>query len=196
MASGNLGNASATISLFNTPFMKALDASKKAFVRVASDMSKVGKFFTASGAVFTAPMLAAAQTFATYGSNLNDMAGRTATGVEVLQELGYAAEQSGASLGDVESAVTKMNRSVALLQQGSSAAQNAFADIGLSADSLKGLSTEEQFKLIADRIGSIQDPALRTQTAIKLLGGSGQKLQNMFAGGAAGIILLCHLALT
>ena len=48
--------------------------------------------------------------FAEYGSQLNDMSIRTGIAASTLGELKYAAEQSGASLEDVESGVRKAQK--------------------------------------------------------------------------------------
>lgn len=187
MAGGNLGKATATLDLYNTPFMKALNASGAAFVRTASGMAKVGGLATAAGAAIVTPVIAAAKSFAAYGDNLDKMSGRNGIGVEALQELGFAAEQSGASLDNVSKAAKKMQESTVNAVKGSQEAQVAFKQLGISLDEFQKLSTEEQFKLVGDRIGKIQDPALRTSTAMKLLGRDGVQLMNLFATGADGM---------
>jgi hypothetical protein len=74
------------------------------------------------------------------GSALFDMAQRTNKSVEVLQELGYAAEQTGTSMAVIEKAINKAR------------------------------SEGKNFEEMAAQIASIQDPALQSQKAIELFG--------------------------
>jgi len=57
----------------------------------------------------------------------------------------------------------------------------------VSVEDLAGLSPEQQFKLIADRLAEIEDPTPRAATAMDVFGRSGTKLLAMLSGGAAGI---------
>ena len=53
-----------------------------------------------------------------------------------------------------------MQKSIAAAAQGSQSATDALAELGLTVADLRGLSPDEQFKLIADRLSQIQSPAL------------------------------------
>src|SRR5690606_7203985 len=59
--------------------------------------------------------------------------------------------------------------------------------LGLSVSDLAGLSPDQQFAAIADKIAAIKDPAMRTAAAMDVFGKSGADLIPMMAGGAAGI---------
>ncbi len=70
---------------------------------------------------------------------------------------------------------------------GSEAAQQTLKSLGLSIADLSKLSPDVQFKLIADRLSLIADPAIRTATAMSVFGKSGTKLLPMLQNGAKGI---------
>ncbi len=103
--------------------------------------------------------------------------------VEALSELGFAAEQSGADLETLKGSVKKMQKMLFEAASGSEAAQQTLKSLGLSIADLSKLSPDEQFKLIADRLSMIADPAIRTATAMSVFGKSGTKLLPMLQNG-------------
>jgi hypothetical protein len=64
---------------------------------------------------------------------------------------------------------------------------DALNDLGLTFEDLDGLSPEEQFKLLADRISQVEDPTRKAAIAMMLFGRTGTNLLPMFADGARGI---------
>ena len=145
----------------------------------------LGTQMLALGAGIVAPLALAAKAFADTGSQLSDMAARTGVSVEALGELGYAAQQSGASLEDVEKAVRTMQRTITAATNGSDQAAEALDRVGLSAEALAGLKPEQQFAAIAAALARIEDPTQRAATAMGVLGKSGTTLLPMVADLAA-----------
>jgi hypothetical protein len=146
-----------------------------------------GLRLTALGAGVLAPLAASVKVFSNTGDALDKMAIRTGISVEALSELGFAAEQSGADLETLETGVRILQRSISDAERGMSTATDAFAELNLTAAALRGLSPEDQFKLVADRLSQVIDPAKRTALAMQLLGRSGTRLIPLLEGGAAGI---------
>jgi hypothetical protein len=140
--------------------LKSISADLKAF---GAGVSSLGRKFMLLGAGVVAPMLAAAKTFATVGSGLNDMAARTGMGTNALSELGFAAQQTGASLGDVEIGVKRMQKAITAAKDGPLAG-------------LKGMAPEQQFMAIAESLSAIQDPTSRAAKALEIFGRSGTSL--------------------
>jgi len=68
-----------------------------------------------------------------------------------------------------------------------STAVDALEDLGLTFKDLDGLSPEQQFKLLADRISQVEDPTRKAAIAMSLFGRTGTNLLPMFAAGAKGI---------
>lgn len=164
--------------------LKRAAARLKAF---GEGVRSVGLRTAAIGAAILAPLVGSAKVFADTGSALFDMSQRTGISVEALSELGFAAEQSGTDLATLEAGIRKMQRSITDAAQGSTSAQEALALLGLTVEQLSGLSPEDQFKLIADRIAQIKDPTVRAAAAMELFGRSGTSLIPLLSGGARGI---------
>jgi hypothetical protein len=68
-----------------------------------------------------------------------------------------------------------------------STAVDGLAELGLKAKDLRGLSPEDQFKLIAKRLSTIEDPSKRAAVAVQLLGRAGTKLLPLMEDGASGV---------
>lgn len=101
-----------------------------------------------SGAI-AAGLGAAFAKFSSMGDSLTDTANRLGITTERLQELSYAASQSGASMADVERAMLMAQR--------------------------KGLN----FEKVAAAIGAMEDPVRRNQAAFEAFGKSGAKIAPM-----------------
>lgn len=114
--------------------------------------------------------------FASLGGALDDFSGRTGLTVETLSRLQYAAQQGGASAEQLEVAIRTLQRGMVDAGDGTGPAAEAFARLGVNVAALRNLSADEQFTRIARAVGEIQDPALRTATAMQLFGRSGTSL--------------------
>lgn len=117
--------------------------------------------------------------FLSLGDELDKMRQRTGISVEALSELRHAAKQSGASLGDVEKGVRRMQKGLVDANNGLATSQQAFSDLGLSARELAQQSPEQQFDAIAKAIGSVEDPSRRAGLAMNVFGKSGTALLPM-----------------
>ncbi len=71
--------------------------------------------------------------------------------------------------------------------EGSKSAEAALSALGLSANDLGRLSPDAQFRLIAERLSQIRNPALRAALAMEVFGKSGTQLLPLMADGARGI---------
>ena len=77
----------------------------------------------------------AVKSFLDTGDELDKMSKRLGISVESLSELKFAAEQSGASLDDIEKGVKKLSSSVFDANNGIKASSDAFRALGLNAGS-------------------------------------------------------------
>lgn len=143
-------------------------------------MVSVGQKTLAVGLAGQAAMTAAAVAFSNRGSELWDMSKRTGASVEALSEFQYAAEQSGATLADVETGIKKMQNALVEASMGSGEAAEGFARLGLSISQLQGMSPEQQFEAMADAMQQIADPAARTNAVLKVMGRGSTALLPMF----------------
>jgi hypothetical protein len=164
---------------------RGLKAAQQKLAAFGSAVRRIGTQMAALGIGIIAPLGLAAKSFADTGSQLNDMAARTGVAVEALSELGYAAQQSGATLEDVEKAVRTMQRTISAAVGGSDQAAEALTRLGVSAKILAGIDPGKQFAVIATALGAIPDPTERAAVAMGVLGKSGTMLLPMIADLAA-----------
>jgi hypothetical protein len=181
------GAAYVELTTKNSGLVKGLAAAEAKLKAFGQGIMAAGGVLTGLGTAALSPMIAMSKVFADMGSELVDMSQRTGVSVESLSELGYAAEQSGADLETLETAVRRMQKQVTAAAKGSQAATDAFGSLGISVAGLSQLSPEQQFKLIADRLSQIQDPTLKAAMAMELFGKSGTRLLPLITSGARGI---------
>jgi hypothetical protein len=183
----------------------------KAFIEVGGDTSKmeralrraqarlkafgqsvrnIGIRVAAVGAGIVAAMLAAARSFAKAGDTIDKMSKRIGVGTDTLQELGFAAEQNGASLEVLEKGFAGLSRTFFEAKRGGAAANDALKEIGLTFRHLDGLSPDEQFMLIAEGLERVTDESIRGAVAQKIFGRAGRELVPMLRGAKGGIAAL------
>jgi len=165
----------------DSALVRGLRSAQQKLAAFGAAVRSMGTKMLGLGASLVAPLALAAKAFADTGSQLNDMAARTGVSVEALSELGYAAQQSGSSLEDVEKAIRIMQRTITGAVNGSDQAAQALERVGLSAEALASLKPEQQFAAIAAALQGIQDPTQRAAAAMGVLGKSGTALLPMAA---------------
>lgn len=97
-----------------------------------------------------------------------------------LTAIQLAAQLSGASAESLGKAFTKAQVTITKAAAGGKEAVQALSAIGLSAADFQGLSSSEQFTLIANAINGITDPAQRAAAAVAIFGRSGAELLPVF----------------
>lgn len=183
----NAGKAVVAIEANRSRLAQGLAAAQKQLNTFAAGAAKIGGGALVGAGAVLAPISASVKAFADAGGALDDMAQRTGASVEALSGLGYAAKMSGSSIEDVEKGIRTM-------QKGLIAGDESFAGLGLSIEALRSMSPDEQFKAIADRLASIDDPAERASKAMEIFGKSGADLVPLLSGGAKGIEALTNEA--
>lgn len=121
------------------------------------------------------------------GEAIGEMAAKLGITTTAYQELTYVAEQAGASQDDVNAAFKGMIKVLGEAADGSKTAQDAFAKLGISFDTIKGQSPDQVFELILDRLSKIHDPLQRGAAELQIFGKSGLQLGEMAQLGAKGI---------
>lgn len=181
------GKAYIELSLDLTKVSAGLRALRAKLNRVGSMLSGIGAKFAATGAAIAAPLAIATRAFTNVGDQLDKMSQRTGFSVEALSELRFATEQSGQSFEQFESVAIGMTRQMRSLERGLSTAVEAFKALGLTYQDLAGLSPEQQFTTIADRLSKLEDPTRRAGIAMEVFGRAGRNLIPLLSGGADGI---------
>jgi hypothetical protein len=103
---------------------------------------------------------------------------------QAYQELNYAASQSGVQFQTVSTAIGRVAN---LLGEGDKAMVGLVHDLGLNFTELKRMSPDLMFQTIGQRIGQIQDPAVRAHAAIQAFGRSGNELMPLLQSNIAGM---------
>jgi hypothetical protein len=181
MAKADIAAGKAYVSLFvkKSEFTKALEKAKKELTEFGTKIMGIGAGISAMGGAITGSLSGALLHFAKVGDELDKMSLRTGVSATTLAELGFAAEQSGTDIGSVESALKRMARNLGDIGPEGAKTTAALEAIGLSSERLQRLSPEDQFQLIAERIGDIQDPTRRAAAAMAVFGEGGRQLLPM-----------------
>ena len=188
-SSGAIRAGRAFVEIFtdSSAMARGLKAASRKLAAWGASVRNLGLKFSAAGAAIVTPIVDAARRWAEAGAEMAHMSERTGVSVEALSALGYVAERSGTSMEAVEVGLKRMQRLLVEAALGSQTAKESLAMLGLTMDDLSGLKPEEQFKLIADRLSGVENPAVRAAAAIAIFGRSGTQLLPMMTGGAAGI---------
>jgi hypothetical protein len=173
-----------TLRDFVSAGLKKIQAKLKAF---AAGVRAAGLAMMKLGAMIVAPLALAGLAFGKMGDTLHKMSSRLGVSVEELSRLSHAAQISGGSIDDLEKGFKGLARFVTDAGAGLSTQARALRVLGLEFKDLKGVSPEDQFKLIADRLSKLKDDSLRTGTALTIFGRAGLKLMPMLKSGAKGI---------
>lgn len=181
------GGAFVEIFAKDAALMKGLNASAAKFKAWGATLTKVGMQVAKVGVAASAALFGTLKVFADQGDSLAKMSQRTGISVEALSELGYAADQSGTSIDNLEKSVRKMQQGLTNAVDDGGAAAEAFTRLGLSVEDLQRLNPEQQFLAVAEQLAKVQDPTLKAALAVDLFGKSGTEMLPMLADGAEGI---------
>lgn len=139
-----------------------------------------GAFATAGGAI------AALSSAASAAEQLHNMSMELGMAAGELQVLQQVAAEVGVSQEAMVMGLRRTARMVGELAQGTPSAVKAFAQLGLTMQDMAGLTTAQQFELIAQRIASLP-PHMQAAAAIDIFGRSGQGLLNFIRQGSESI---------
>lgn len=127
----------------------------------------------------------ATKEYISYGSAINDISERTGLSTEATQKWKFIAEQTGATIGDVSTAVAAMTRNLGTNSE-------TFKSLGIQVKNADGTfrSTTDIFDDTIRVLSSMQDETERDQLAFKLLGRSAQSIIPILNSGSKEIELL------
>lgn len=181
------GAAFIELYLHDNRFVRGLASASKRLQAFGASIRAMGLQIAAAGAAVLLPMLGAAKQFAATGDQLDKMRARTGFSAESLSELGFAAEQGGASIDQLDRSLAAMARFSVMVERGLKTSTDLLDMLGVSVDRFKQASPDERFKLMAEAISQIEDPTLRAGIALNVFGRSGRDLLPMLEGGRASI---------
>ena len=181
----SLDKAQTRMDTFKTKASTALKA-----VRTAATGLAIG-----GGVALAGFGINATKDFIETGDELDKMSKRLGISVESLSELKFAAEQSGASLDDIEKGTKKLASTVFDANNGIKASSDAFEALGLNAAMLQDQSPEQQFLAVTEALAGVESASTRAALAQDVFGRAGTTLLPLVAEGAAGLAALRQQAI-
>ncbi len=112
-----------------------------------------------------------------------DKAAQTGLSGAFLQQLEFAADQSGVAAETLTGGIKKLTVMIGKAADGNKEASETLKEFGLNAKDLQKLSPEQQFLRISEAIGKIPTASGRAAAAVKIFGKSGIEMTTLFAGG-------------
>lgn len=177
-----LGTADKMLKGWSNGAGKSMAAAVAGGRKMADGMVSIGTRIAAVGVAALSPLILAGKQLADYGENIGKLASKTGMSTGALAGLSYQAESTGINVGAIGSAVKGMQRNIV---GGSKESKAAFASLGLTAEKLKTMSPDEQFRTIADALARVSDSGQRAALAQIVFGKSGVELLPILEGGSA-----------
>jgi hypothetical protein len=161
----------------------------------ASGVMAVSKVALTAGAVVGGVAAAMVTNFASVGDEIAKTSKKVGVTTDQLQRMRFAAGRSGASSEALSVAVKTLNRQMLdVAKTGKGPLADGLQEIGLRAEHLNGLDTEQRFSMIADALRKVDDPARKSAIAMKIFGEQGTQLIPMLDEGSAGLARLYRTA--
>lgn len=131
----------------------------------------------------------AARASSEWADELATTANQIGTSTETLQEWAYAANFTDTSISTMESSLSKLTRQMGEAQNGSTSAQQAFQNLGVSVTNADGTlrSAESVFYDVIDALGDIPNKAEQDAAAMNIFGKSAQELAGVIDAGSEGL---------
>jgi hypothetical protein len=140
----------------------------------------VGSFAGRIGAAFSVGAIANfSKQIIDWGSEINDLSTRLGVSVTRVQELSFAAKQSGADINDIAQGLTKIQDAFETMKQGGTTGEKllkAFQTLGVSIEELTTKKPAELLDSIGKNLESTGINSEKTAAMIDLFGKSGGKL--------------------
>lgn len=172
MPSTLIGALRVVLSADTAEFKTGLDQATKLTGDFSGKLTglsaQVSSFSKVFGTMFTVGAItAAADKVLDYAGKIQDLADQTGLTAEALQEMGFAAKQSGASLEGFTNAAFKLGT---ILAEGTTKARDSVRALGLSYEQLAASSPAEQFRMIASALSKVEDVQERNRLGVILMG--------------------------
>jgi len=179
------GRAYVELYTTNNKLSAGLDAAGREVRKWGADIMKVGAGVFAAGSSISAAMVLMARSAANSNAELAIAAQRASTTISGLSALKYAAEQCGIDFHKLTTRVGYMNRFLGDVERGGH--KDAMKSMGMSVADLAGKTGDERFRLFAEKLKAIKDPALQTSLAIAVFGRGAIDILPLLRMGAEGI---------
>lgn len=136
------------------------------------------------GAAAVAGLVALTRQSITSADALAKTADKLGITTDALQELRFAASQTGVDQRTLEMGLQRMTRRLSEAAMGTGEAKDAIAELGLDARELARQAPDEAFRKIADAMQLVPAQSDRVRLAFKLFDSEGVALVNTLRGGS------------
>ena len=141
-----------------------------------------------SGAgVAVAGLIKLASSTAETTDNIDKMSQKLGMSRQAYQEWDFILSQSGASIDSMKGGIKTLTNMYDDLGKGTATATEAFGRLGLSYESMAGMSQEEIFETTVTALQGVTNETERAALANDLLGKSGSELAPLLASGSGSI---------
>lgn len=176
----------ATLGLDSNEFDNNIDASVEkgegARDKLSGAFSAIKTAITIAGIAVAVKAIGDSFTNAAAAADKVDKASQTlGMSRKGYQEWGYVLSQNGSSIDTMSVSMKTMQNAIA---QGTKATDDAFAKLGLNADELKNMSTEDAFGAVVTALQGMPAGAEKTALAMDLLGKNAMELMPLLNGTA------------
>ena len=158
-------------------------AFRKALGVVVKFGKKLAKVMLAGGAAVVAFVGLSLKHFISLGDSLQKMSIRLGIATQDLEFLKFAAERSGLEFGTLTNSIQIMQRGISEAAEGTGTAKDALEALGITAESLKKRTPLEQFQLLVEALGNVENQAEKMQAAFDIFGRGGGGLIQFAEGG-------------
>jgi len=167
--------------------LKRINALGGGIYRMGRIAAVAGVAIVGAATAAGAALYRVANATAAVGDRAIKMSQNLGIGVEVLQELWYAAERSGASQEDLNLALRQMQVQLGQAVAGTGEARRYLDQLGLSAQDLARMRPEQAFEALAEAIGKLPTTAEKAAVSQSLFGRGAKKLGVLLDQGANGM---------
>lgn len=124
-----------------------------------------------------------------WADDLNTLSIQTGLSTDTLQEFEYMAGLLDVDVNTITGSLTKLIRNMNSAKDGSGAAADAFAALGISVTNADGTLRDnyEVFLEAIDALGQMENETERDATAMAIFGKSAQELNTLIAAGSSGL---------
>jgi methyl-accepting chemotaxis protein len=165
----------------------AIDKTRAAFSSVRGGLQRVQRsVFNVRNAVVGLGGALALRHFAQDIDNLAKLSARLDVPIQSLQELRFAAAQTGTEATHLTTGFQRFTKSISEASTGLSTPLKAFEALGVEITNTDGTlrSTEDVLNDVADGMANVKNPADRVRVAFDLFGKAGAGMVNMLQGGS------------
>lgn len=178
------GGAYVDIRTDQKDYDKGLQSAKAKLQRFADEVKKVGLALSGLSAALIAPITKAINTYTEFGDSLDKIGTKLGILPEKLNAIRYAGGINGIDERTIDMALQRMVRRAGQAAEGTGEAVDALKKLNIEAKMFSNLSPDEQLKLIADRLATVENHGQKMVIMFKMFDSEGVSMINLLKNGS------------